>query len=55
MLEYIIRRILSGILVLFLLSTVLFFVMRLVPGDVVRLQLADAGWVSSSGTDRKAS
>ena len=46
MLEYIIRRILSGILVLFLLSTVLFFVMRLVPGDVVRLQLADAGSVT---------
>lgn len=46
MLEYIVRRILSGILVLFLLSTVLFFVMRLVPGDVVRLQLADAGSVS---------
>jgi len=44
--EYIIRRVLSGILVLFLLSTVLFFVMRLVPGDVVRLQLADAGSVT---------
>ncbi|MCP3987695.1 MAG: ABC transporter permease [Actinomycetia bacterium] len=46
MIEYIIRRVLSGILVLFLLSTVLFFVMRLVPGDVVRLQLADAGSVT---------
>lgn len=46
MIEYIIRRVLSGILVLFLLTTVLFFVMRLVPGDVVRLQLADAGSVS---------
>ena len=46
MVEYIIRRVLSGILVLFLLSTVLFFVMRLVPGDVVRLQLADAGSVT---------
>lgn len=46
MIEYILRRILSGILVLFLLSTFLFFVMRLVPGDVVRLQLADAGSVT---------
>ena len=33
-------------MVLFLLSTFLFFVMRAVPGDVVRLQLADAGSVS---------
>lgn len=46
MLEYIARRILSGLLVLFLLSTFLFFVMRAVPGDVVRLQLADAGSVT---------
>lgn len=46
MIEYAIRRVLSGILVLFLLSTVLFFVMRAVPGDVVRLQLADAGSVT---------
>jgi peptide/nickel transport system permease protein len=44
--EYILRRVLSGLLVLFLLSTFLFFVMRAVPGDVVRLQLADAGSVS---------
>jgi peptide/nickel transport system permease protein len=44
--EYIVRRVLLGILVLLLLSTVLFFVMRLVPGDVVRLQLADAGSVT---------
>ena len=46
MIEYVIRRVLSGILVLFLLSTMLFFLMRIVPGDVVRLQLADAGSVS---------
>lgn len=46
MIEYAARRIVSGIIVLFLLSTVLFFVMRAVPGDVVRLQLADAGSVS---------
>lgn len=46
MIEYAARRVLSGLLVLFLLSTFLFFVMRAVPGDVVRLQLADAGSVS---------
>ncbi|MEL6981235.1 MAG: glutathione ABC transporter permease GsiC, partial [Actinomycetota bacterium] len=46
MIEYVARRVLSGLLVLFLLSTFLFFVMRAVPGDVVRLQLADAGSVS---------
>lgn len=46
MIEYVVRRILSGIVVLFLLSTVLFFIMRAVPGDVVRLQLADAGSVT---------
>lgn len=46
MIEYAVRRILSGLVVLFLLSTAMFFVMRAVPGDVVRLQLADAGSVS---------
>ncbi|MFV0260421.1 MAG: ABC transporter permease [Acidimicrobiales bacterium] len=46
MIEFVVRRLLSGLLVIFLLSTVLFFVMRAVPGDVVRLQLADAGSVS---------
>lgn len=46
MIEYILRRVFSGLVVLFLLSTFLFFVMRAVPGDVVRLQLADAGSVS---------
>lgn len=43
MIEFIIRRVLSGLLVLFLLSTLLFFAMRAVPGDVVKLQLAEAG------------
>ena len=43
MLEFVIRRVLAGALVLFLLSTLLFFAMRAVPGDVVKLQLADAG------------
>ena len=63
MIEYAVRRIVSGVIVLFLLATVLFFVMRAVPGDVVRLQLADAGSVSpermaeieqSLGLDRPA-
>lgn len=46
MIKLIVRRVLSGLLVLFLLSTILFFGMRAVPGDTVRLQLADAGSVS---------
>ncbi|MDY7106645.1 MAG: nickel ABC transporter permease [Actinomycetota bacterium] len=46
MIEYAIRRIAGGLLVLFILSTFLFFLMRAVPGDVVRLQLADASSVS---------
>lgn len=46
MIEFVVRRLLSGLVVLFVLSSVLFFVMRAVPGDVVRLQLADAGSVS---------
>lgn len=45
MVSFVIRRVLSGLLVLFLLSTFLFFLVRLVPGDVVRLQLADASSV----------
>jgi len=44
--EFVIRRLLGGLVVLYVLSTVLFFVMRAVPGDVVRLQLADAGSVT---------
>ncbi|MEL7155867.1 MAG: ABC transporter permease [Actinomycetota bacterium] len=42
MTEMIVKRILTGLLTLFILSTFLFFVMRAVPGDAVRLQLADA-------------
>ena len=42
MIEVIAKRLLAGLLTLFLLSTFLFFVMRAVPGDTVRLQLADA-------------
>lgn len=46
MAEYIIRRLLYGILVLFIMVTFIFVVMRAVPGDVVMLQLADAGSVT---------
>jgi len=46
MAEYIIRRLLYGILVLIIMVTFVFIVMRAVPGDVVLLQLADAGSVS---------
>jgi len=42
MIEMIVKRLLAGLLTLFILSTFLFFVMRSVPGDTVRLQLADA-------------
>lgn len=42
MIEMIVKRLAAGLLTLFLLSTFLFFVMRAVPGDVVKLQLADA-------------
>jgi len=51
MMELAVRRVLSGLLVLYLLSTFLFFMMRAVPGDVVRLQLADAGSVSEERID----
>lgn len=46
MLEYVVRRLLYGLLVLFMMVMFVFIVMRLVPGDVVKLQLADAGAVT---------
>lgn len=46
MLEYAVRRLLYGILVLFIMVAFVFVIMRLVPGDVVKLQLADAGAVT---------
>jgi peptide/nickel transport system permease protein len=42
MTEMIVKRVLSGLLTLFLLMTFLFFVMRAVPGNAVELQLAEA-------------
>jgi peptide/nickel transport system permease protein len=44
--EYIVRRIIYGLLMLLVMTVFTFVVMRLVPGDVVTLQLAQAGVVS---------
>lgn len=46
MFEYIVRRIVYGLLILLVMTVFTFVVMRLVPGDVVTLQLAQAGVVS---------
>ncbi|MFP7201543.1 ABC transporter permease [Lysinibacillus halotolerans] len=43
MVEYIIRRLVFGIFVLFIMTAFIFIVMRAVPGDVVTLQLANSG------------
>ena len=43
MIEYIIRRLIFGIFVLFIMTTFIFIIMRAVPGDVVTLQLANSG------------
>ena len=43
MIEYIVRRLIFGILVLFIMTTFIFIIMRAVPGDVVTLQLANSG------------
>ncbi|MHA6616982.1 ABC transporter permease [Pseudonocardia sp. DLS-67] len=46
MLEYVVRRGLYGVLVVALVTVFVFLTLRLIPGDVVRLQLADAPGVS---------
>lgn len=46
MFAYLVRRLFYGILVLAIMVTFVFVAMRLVPGDVVALQLADAGGVT---------
>jgi peptide/nickel transport system permease protein len=43
MIEYIGKRFIYGIIVLLIMTTFVFVVMRAVPGDVVTLQLADSG------------
>lgn len=46
MAEYVLRRALYGLLVVALVTVFVFLTLRLIPGDVVRLQLADAPGVS---------
>jgi peptide/nickel transport system permease protein len=46
MLEYVVRRALYGVLVIFLVTVFVFLALRSVPGDAVRLQLADAPGVT---------
>jgi peptide/nickel transport system permease protein len=46
MVEYAARRLLYGILVVFLVTLFVFFALRLTPGDAVRVQLADAPGVT---------
>jgi peptide/nickel transport system permease protein len=45
-LDYVVRRGLYGVLVVALVTVFVFLTLRLIPGDVVRLQLADAPGVS---------
>lgn len=47
MLQLLVRRAIYGVVVLALMLVFVFAIMRLVPGDAVELQLADAGAVSS--------
>ncbi|TCP46809.1 peptide/nickel transport system permease protein [Tamaricihabitans halophyticus] len=54
MTEYVIRRLLYGLLVVFLVTVFVFLALRLIPGDVVRLQLADAPGVTEEQVDRLA-
>jgi len=44
--EYVVRRVLYGLLVIALVTVFVFLTLRLIPGDVVRLQLADAPGVT---------
>ncbi len=46
MIEYVVRRVLYGLLVIALVTVFVFLTLRLIPGDVVRLQLADAPGVT---------
>ena len=41
MLLYIIRRLLQGLLIIFLVSVITFVIMRLLPGDPVQLLLGE--------------
>lgn len=54
MAEYAIRRLLYGVLVIFLVMVFVFITLRLIPGDVVRLQLADAPGVTEEQIAERA-
>ncbi len=54
MLEYVVRRGLYGMLVVALVTVFVFLTLRLIPGDVVRLQLADAPGVSPEQIAQRA-
>ena len=43
MLEYIFRRVIGAFLVMLAVATLVFFMLRLVPGDPIAAMLADAG------------
>ncbi|NYI78134.1 ABC transporter permease [Nocardioides panzhihuensis] len=53
MLLYAGRRLTYGLLVLALVATLVFLIIRLIPGDVVRLQLADAPGVTQAQIDQR--
>jgi peptide/nickel transport system permease protein len=53
-LEYVVRRGLYGVLVVALVTVFVFLTLRLIPGDVVRLQLADAPGVSPEQIAQRA-
>jgi peptide/nickel transport system permease protein len=53
-LEYVVRRGLYGLLVVALVTVFVFLTLRLIPGDVVRLQLADAPGVSPEQLAQRA-
>ncbi len=50
--QYIIRRLLAAIPSLLIVSLVIFSLLRLIPGDAVMAQVADAGYVSEDDLDR---
>lgn len=52
MIGYTIRRTLYGVLVLLMVTAFVFVVLRLIPGDVVRLQLADSPGVTDEQVDQ---
>jgi peptide/nickel transport system permease protein len=53
-LEYVVRRGLYGVLVVALVTVFVFLTLRLIPGDVVRLQLADAPGVGPEQIAQRA-